>query len=144
MEDKIRAAMAEVDEKGGIVQAIAEGHVQAAVSRQAYEHLKKLERGDIRKVGVNCYRTEEEEPDVAFHPFKEEDAEKQIERLNRVRVERDAQKVDQALAELFEDAEAGTNVMPAVMNAVKVYATLGEITDCLVDVYGRYKEPIRF
>jgi methylmalonyl-CoA mutase N-terminal domain/subunit len=144
MEDKIRAAMAEVDEKGGIVDAIAEGHVQAAVSRQAYENFKKMERGEIRKVGVNCYRTEEEEPDIAFHPFKEEDARSQIERLNRVRAERDTQKVDQALAKLSEDAKAGVNVMPAVMNAVKVYATVGEITDCLVGVFGRYKEPIRF
>jgi methylmalonyl-CoA mutase N-terminal domain/subunit len=144
MEDKIRAAMAEVDEKGGIVQAIAEGHVQAAVSRQAYENLKKVQRGEIRKVGVNCYRTEEEEHDVAFHPFQEKDAEKQIERLNRVRAARDTQKAEQALAKLSEDAKAGANVMPAVINAVKVYATVGEITDRLVDVYGRFKEPIRF
>jgi methylmalonyl-CoA mutase N-terminal domain/subunit len=144
LEEKIRAAMAEVDEQGGIVRAIAEGHVQAAVSRQAYENLKKMERGEIRKVGVNCYRTEEEEPDIEFHPFKEEDARRQIDRLNRVRAERDAQKVDQALARVSEDAKAGVNVMPAVVNGVKAYATVGEITDCLVDVLGRYKEPIRF
>jgi methylmalonyl-CoA mutase N-terminal domain/subunit len=144
MEEKIRAAMAEVDEKGGIVDAIAEGHIQAAVSRQAYGNLKKMERGEIRKVGVNCYRAEEEEPDIAFHPFKEEDSRRQIERLNRVRAERDVQKVDRALAKLSEDTKAGVNVMPAVMSAVKVYATVGEITDCLVGVFGRYKEPIRF
>jgi methylmalonyl-CoA mutase N-terminal domain/subunit len=52
--------------------------------------------------------------------------------------------VDEALAKLSGDAKAGANVMPAVINAVKVYATVGEITDCLVDVYGRFKEPIRF
>ncbi|HLE69493.1 MAG TPA: acyl-CoA mutase large subunit family protein, partial [Vicinamibacteria bacterium] len=57
MEEKIRAVMEEVDGKGGIVRAIAEGRIQAAVSRQAYENVKKLERGDVRKVGVNCYRT---------------------------------------------------------------------------------------
>jgi methylmalonyl-CoA mutase N-terminal domain/subunit len=144
MEDKIRAVMSDVDEQGGIVKAIADGHVQAAVSKQAYENLKKQERGEIRKVGVNCYQVEEEEPDVEFHPFKEEDARRQIERLSRAREKRDAQKVGEALARLSGDAKAGANVMPAVMNAVKVYATVGEITDCLVDIFGRYKEPVRF
>ncbi len=144
MEEKIRAAMTEVDEQGGIVKAIAEGHVQAAVSRQAYENVKKLERGEIRKVGVNCYRTEEEEPAIELHSFHDEDSKRQIERLNQVRARRDPGKVDEALAKLSGAAEAGVNVMPAVMNAVKIYATVGEITDCLVDIFGRYKEPLRF
>jgi methylmalonyl-CoA mutase N-terminal domain/subunit len=144
MEEKIRKIMADVDGQGGIVEAIAEGHIQAAVSRQAYENQKKLEEGEIRKVGVNCYRTEEEEPDVAFHPFNEEDSRNQIERMNRVRANRDGQKVEEALIKLSRDAKAGDNVMPAVMNAVKIYATVGEITDCLVDVFGRFQEPIRF
>ena len=52
--------------------------------------------------------------------------------------------MDQSLGKLSEDARVGVNVMPAVMNAVKVYATVGEIADRLVDVYGRFKEPIRF
>lgn len=144
MEETIVAVMTEVDEQGGIVKAIAEGHVQAAVSRQAYENQKKLERGEIRKVGVNCYRTDEEEPAVEFHSFREEDSISQIQRLNRVRAGRDPAKVNQALATLSHDAKAGNNVMPAVMNAVKVYATVGEITDCLIDIFGRYQEPLRF
>jgi methylmalonyl-CoA mutase N-terminal domain/subunit len=144
MEEKIVAVMAEVDEQGGIVKAIAEGHIQASVSRQAYENQKKLELGKIRKVGVNCYRTEEEEPAVEFHSFREEDSRNQIQKLNRVRAGRDPAKVNQALTTLSHDAKAGNNVMPAVMNAVKVYATVGEITDCLIDIFGRYQEPLRF
>ena len=74
----------------------------------------------------------------------EEDSNNQIKRLNRVRANRDGQKVEEALAKLSRDAKAGSNVMPAVMNAVKAYATVGEVTDRLVDVFGRFQEPIRF
>jgi len=146
MEEKIRAVMEEVDGKGGIVPAIAEGRIQAAVSRQAYENVKKLERGDVRKVGVNCYRAEVEEKEhpIELHAFREEDCRRQIERLERVRLKRDGDKVERAIEKLHEDAGAGSNVMPAVIEAVKAYATVGEITGRLVDVYGRYREPILF
>lgn len=144
MEERIRAVMDDVDAQGGIVQAIAEGHVQNEVSRQAFEHLKKIEQGEIRKVGVNCYRMEEEEQPVEFHAFKEEDCAEQIGRLNRIRSERDDAKVKAALQNVLADAKAGRNVMPGMIDAVKAYATVGELTNCLVESYGRYKEPVRF
>jgi len=144
MEQKIREAMDEVDAGGGIVRAIAEGHVQNAVSRQAYEEFKKTESGRIRKVGVNCYRADEEDTDVELHPFREDDCRAQIDRLNQVRAERDQTQVEAALKRTSEDAAAGRNVMPAIVDAVKAYATVGEITDCLVKVFGRFQEPIRF
>ena len=108
--------------------------------------MKKLERGEIRKVGVNCFRTEEDEKEhpIELHPFREEDCRRQIERLERVRSKRDKDKVERALGKLLEDARAGSNVMPAVVEAVKAYATVGEITDALVEVYGRFREPILF
>jgi len=144
MEDKIRACMDEVDAQGGIVKLVAEGHAQNRVSRQAYERFKKLERGEIRKVGVNCYRIDEEEPDVAFHPFNEGDCASQVKRLDNIRAERDEAKVKAALQNVLADAKAGTNVMPAIIKAVKAYATVGELTHCLVEAYGRYDEPVRF
>ena len=144
MEERISAVMEDLDAKGGIVRAVAEGHAQNAVSRQAYERLRKLEQGQIRKVGVNCYRVEEEEPHIEFHPFKENVHTEQVKRLERVRAERDNAKVEQALQNVVADAKAGRNVMPAVIDAVKAYATVGELTHCLVEVYGRYEEPVRF
>ena len=144
LEEKIRTAMNEVDAQGGIVQAIAQGHVQNAVSRQAFEKLQKVERGEIRKVGVNCYRMEEEEPQVEFHPFDEQACRDQVKRLERIRAERDNARVKSALQKVLADAEAGDNVMPAIMDAVKNYATVGELTHCLVEAYGRYEEPVRF
>jgi methylmalonyl-CoA mutase N-terminal domain/subunit len=145
MEARIRTVMKEVDEQGGIVKAVAEGEIQNIVSKQAYENLKKLERGEIRKVGVNCYRLdEEEEPAIEFHPFSEDACARQIERLNGVRQEREDTQVKRALDEVRADARAGRNVMPGVINAVRAYATVGELTQCLVEVYGRYEEPVRF
>ena len=144
MEQKIEAVMAEVDSQGGIVEAIAEGHVQSAVSRHAYEEMKKTESGETRKVGVNCYQVDEEEPDVELHPFREDDCRAQLNRLSEVRAARDEAAVQASLQRVTEDAAAGRNVMPSIVEAVKTYATVGEINDRLVKVFGRFNEPIRF
>jgi len=144
MEAKMREAMARLDAEGGIVNAVAEGRIQDRVSRHAYERELALEHGETRKVGVNCYRIDEEDPDVEFHPTKPEDLDMQIESLGAVKDERDQVAVDKALAKLEQDAENDVNVMPAIMDAVQAYATVGEMTDALTGVYGRFDEPIRF
>ncbi|EME69283.1 methylmalonyl-CoA mutase subunit alpha [Paramagnetospirillum caucaseum] len=144
MRQKMVEAMDDVDARGGIVKLVAEGWIQAQVSSQAYNMAKKLESGEFRKVGFNCYRVEEEEKQVEFHPYDESDARRQIDSLNAVRARRDKAQVDAALARIEADARAEVNVMPAIMEAVKTYATVGEITKTLVNVYGRYREPIRF
>jgi methylmalonyl-CoA mutase N-terminal domain/subunit len=124
---------------------VAEGSIQAKVSAQAYGMQRKIESGEFRKVGVNCYRNEQEEDHaVEFHPYNEDDARVQIESLQKIRAERDNDAVTAALARLRADAADGRNVMPALMAAVKAYASVGEMTKELVNVFGRYQEPIRF
>ena len=145
MRDKIVEIMAETDAEGGIVKLVSEGIIQARVSAQAYRMQRDIESGRFPKVGVNRYRNErEEDHPVEFHAYKEEDARVQIERLQQVRAERDQAKAALALARVRTDAEAGANLMPAIVEAVKAYASVGEITHEMVKVYGRYKEPIRF
>ena len=144
MRDRMEEVIKEVDDQGGIVKMVAEGTIQAKVSAQAYELLKDVESGDFPKVGVNCYQMDEDEPKVDYHPYQEDDARLQIERLNALREERDSTAVENTLAQLVCDAKDDVNVMPAIMAAVKAYATVGEITDALVSVYGRYNEPVRF
>ena len=144
MRQKMEEVMADVDARGGIVKLVAEGWIQASVSAQAYQSVKKLQSGEFRKVGVNCYRIEEDEKQVEFHPYDEDDARRQIASLDAVRARRDGAQVAAALARIEADARAGANVMPAIMEAVKTYASVGEITRTLVGVYGRYREPIRF
>ncbi len=144
MEAEMVRIMDELDDKGGIVKMIADGEIQAHVSKQAYEHQKDLETGEYRKVGVNCYEIEEDEPEVEMHPYKKEDTDRQIARLNDVKATRDQAAVDKALADLKAAAEGDANTMPAIMDAVKAYASVGEITAVLTEAFGRYQEPMRF
>ena len=144
MEAEMVRIMKELDDKGGIVKMIADGEIQAHVSKQAYEHQKDLETGAYRKVGVNCHEIEEDEPEVEMHPYKKEDTDQQIARLNEVKASRDQGAVDKALADLKAAAEGDTNTMPAIMDAVKAYASVGEITAVLTEAFGRFQEPMRF
>jgi hypothetical protein len=109
MRAKMEEIMAEVDAQGGIVKMVAEGTIQAKVSAQAYGMQRKIDSGEFPKVGVNCYKNEQEEDHpVEFHPYNEDDARVQIESLKRIRAERDNAAVTAALARLRADAAAGT------------------------------------
>ena len=129
---------------GGIVRAIADGRAQADVNRQAYERQRRIDRGEIKRVGVNCFADDEAEPDVEFHPYRREKADEQVARLGKVRATRDAANVAQTLDALTRAAREGRNVMPAAMDAVKAYASVGEVCGALKTVFGTYKEPVRF
>ncbi|MBM4321853.1 MAG: methylmalonyl-CoA mutase, partial [Deltaproteobacteria bacterium] len=113
MEQRIVALLEELQAQGGIVQAVEEGLVQAAVNRQAYEREKRLLSGEVKKVGVNCFVEEEveEEHEVEFHPYREEEARKQVAQLQQTRGERNAPAVQRTLAEVRRAAAAGENVM---------------------------------
>ncbi|MCP4227070.1 MAG: methylmalonyl-CoA mutase [Actinomycetia bacterium] len=144
MEAEMVAIMAELDAEGGVVSGVAEGRVQAEVSHQAYERELRIESGEVKKVGVNIHREEEEERSVEMHPYRDEEANKQRKRLAEVKAERDSEVVAASLDTLREAAKAATNVMPAAIDAVEAYATVGEVCSALKDVYGSYREPIRF
>ncbi|MHC5010617.1 MAG: acyl-CoA mutase large subunit family protein [Planctomycetota bacterium] len=144
MEKRIVEILSDLDARGGIVKAVAEGVVQAEVNRQAYEQERRIQSGEIPKVGVNRYVEEEEGRTVEFHPYREEEAQKQIARLERVRSERNGSKVAELLDSVRTAAREGGNVMPSVMDAVEAYATVGEVCSALEEVFGRYQEPVRF
>ncbi len=137
--------MHEAGEAGGIVRLVANGSIQAKVSEQAYRRQLDIESGAFRKVGVNCYRLEDEEKvDVEMHPYDEAETRSQIAALTDVRSHRDGAAAARALAKIGDAARAGRNVMPAIVEAVKAYVSVGEITGQLVSVYGRYCEPVAF
>ncbi len=85
---------------------------------------------------------EEEEREVELHPYLPEQAEESIKRTAQVVAERDSEAVTVSLGELRQAAGQGQNIMPATMEAVRAYATLGEITAVLKDVYGEFREPV--
>ncbi len=143
MEQRITAEMKRVDaEMGGIVRAVSDGAVQREVAHQAWLYEQGLQSGAIPKVGVNRYAMPEEQRHVELHEYRPEQAEAAIARLAAVRASRDPQAVAAALAGVREAAASGQNVMPAMMQAVRVYATLGEITRALKQVFGEFDEPV--
>jgi methylmalonyl-CoA mutase N-terminal domain/subunit len=144
MEKRIVGIMDELESAGGIVKGVAEGSVQAAVNAQAYENEKKIQAGQMKKVGVNCFVEDEDEREVTFHPYRLDEAKKQIARLEKVRAERDDAAVQARLEQVRTAASAGDNVMPTIIDAVEAYATVGEVCKVLKDVFGAYNEPVRF
>lgn len=143
-EEEIKNEMKKVDAWGGIIQAVANGKIQEAVSKQAYQREKAVQDGDTLKVGVNCFKSEEGDRPVEFHPYNEDAAQKQISKLKKIKSERDESAVKSALEQLRNDASQNNNLMPATIEAVKAYATVGEIIQVIKDIYGEYNEPIFF
>lgn len=141
MEKRIEKTMKKVEAAGGIVKAVKEGTIQSEVSRQAYESVKKIQSGEIPKIGVNKHVMEEETADVELHPFNPKVAEEQKKKLQVIKSQRNNQEVGNDLLRLKGAARTDENVMPYLLKAVKSYATLGEITKILKEVFGEFEEP---
>ncbi|HDI01303.1 MAG TPA: methylmalonyl-CoA mutase [Candidatus Bathyarchaeota archaeon] len=138
-----------IDSMGGMVRAIEKGYPQREVASAAYRYQRGVDTGEIPIVGVNCYEVPPEEDWVPIDPAwvvkrAKEYEERQLERLRRVKAERNQAKVEERLDALRRAAEKGENVFPYVLEAVKAYATLGEICGVLREVYGEWKELIVF
>src|SRR5690606_36733105 len=119
--------------------AIEQGFFQQKIADAAYEYQRRIESGEQIIVGVNAYTIEEETPIPILIIGPEIEA-KQRERLARVRRERNATRVKETLAEVRRAAQEGDNLVPPILEAVKAYATLGEIIDELRGVFGEYEE----
>jgi methylmalonyl-CoA mutase, N-terminal domain len=147
MEDKILEELAAVERMGGIVEAVKSGAIQAEVARQAYLFEQKVVSGEIAKVAVNCHvgdRPAEADREVELYAFDPRVAETQLTRLAKVRRERDDRAARAALRRLTDEARGSANLMPAILEAVKAYATLGEICQAMKTVFGEHKEPVKW
>ena len=130
-----------IDRMGGMVDAVEKGSPQREIQESAYQYQKALERGEQTIVGVNKYEMKNEPQGVLTLVIDESVRKGQLERLERTRTTRDKGAVDKALDSLRMAAQRGDNTMPATIEAVRAYATLGEICSALRDVYGIYEEP---
>ncbi len=130
-----------IDAMGGMVEAIEKGFPQREIQDSAYQYQKAVERGDQIIVGVNRYEMKDEQSEVPILVIDESVRTHQLERLQQTRDRRDAGGVANALEKLKRAAQKGENTMPATIEAVRTYATLGEICSALRDVYGVYEEP---
>ncbi|HHB12340.1 MAG TPA: methylmalonyl-CoA mutase [Chromatiales bacterium] len=143
MEEKIWEEMEEIEKRGGIVECIKNGYVQRKLARQAYEFERALERGEIIKVGVNKYVTEEEQ-EVELHEYNEAWAEQKIRELRELKRSRDQKPVTDTLKALEKAAGDGENVMPYLVACCRAYCTVGEMADVFRGVFGTFQEPSIF
>src|SRR5919205_3860037 len=141
MEDGTRDYFERIDAIGGMGEAVEKGFPQREIQESAYQYQKAVERGEQTIVGVNKYAMDEEPAEVPILVIDEGVRERQVERLHRAKSRRDEGSVANALEKLKKAARDNDNTMPATIEAVRAYATLGEICDALRDVYGLYEEP---
>jgi methylmalonyl-CoA mutase N-terminal domain/subunit len=127
-----------IDNMGGAVRAIEKGYMQKEIVESAYQHQREVEGKQRTIVGLNQFRTEEETP-IKILRVNPEVEKNQIKKLQFLKRKRNQKKVAVALDQLRKAAEANVNLMPFMVEAVKEYATLGEICNVLREIYGEHK-----
>ncbi len=130
-----------IDAMGGMLRAIEAGFVQQEVQKAAYEYQQAVDSGEQVVVGVNRFQAEEGRAIPTLQIHAEIEA-AQVARLNSLRARRDGAKAQSALAEIERRARGNDNLMPAILNAVEAYATVGEISDALRRAFGEYQESV--
>jgi len=139
MEEGALAYFDQIDRMGGMVEAIEQGFPQREIAESSYRFQQAVERRDKTIVGVNDF-VQEGEPQIEILYIDEGAADRQLARLKALRQSRDNGRVDAAL-DALRSAAAGTgNLMPLLLDAVRAYATLGEMCDALRSVWGEYEE----
>ena len=147
VEQETMAYIEEIREMGdgsmreGVLSGIREGYFQREIQEAAYEYQERVERREETVVGVNAYESEEDtQPELLT--VDSGTRKRQLDRLESVKAERDDEAVEAALADLREVTRTGENVMPAIIDAVKAYATMGEIMGVFEEEFGSYQETI--
>jgi methylmalonyl-CoA mutase N-terminal domain/subunit len=127
-----------IDAMGGSVKAIEDGYMQDEIASSAYAYQKDIERESKVIVGVNRF-TQQEAPFTEVFTVDDRIRQVQMEKLNAVKDSRSSADVKRLLSELESVARADGNLMPAILEAVEAYATLGEIADVMRGVFGEYR-----
>jgi len=133
--------IAKIDALGGMLRAIETGFVQAEIQKVAFEFQRAVEKKEQIVVGVNDFIGEEARQ-IPTLRIDEEIERSQIARLKALRARRDPDRVASALAELERRANTSENLLPAILDAVEAYTTVGEISDALRRLFGEYQESV--
>ena len=139
MERRANDYIRRIDEMGGMIPAIEQGYPQAEIARASYEYQRSIETGDRKIVGVNAFVEHDEKP-IELLQIDQSAEQHQVEKLARLKSRRSTERVDRALNALKRAAEGTENTMPYILDAVRAYATLGEICDGMREVFGSYTE----
>ncbi|WP_276202191.1 acyl-CoA mutase large subunit family protein [Vulgatibacter incomptus] len=143
MEKRAMEYIDRIHDMGGIIRAVEEGYPQKEIAESAFRHQKEVESKDRIIVGVNAFQSDKETP-IDLLKIDDALAHEQIARLLQVKASRDAAAHQAALEAVEKAAESGENLMPSVLDAVRAYATLGEVCDVFRKVFGTYREVGRF
>jgi methylmalonyl-CoA mutase N-terminal domain/subunit len=137
--DRAESYIQKIDDMGGATAAIEKGYIQKEIQDSAYQYQREIEQNERIVVGLNRFQVEEEKPSnlLRVDPAVRVS---QVDRLQKLKSERDGEKVKKTLAELKQTAEGHDNLMVPILEAVKAYATLGEICDTLREVFGEYQQ----
>jgi methylmalonyl-CoA mutase N-terminal domain/subunit len=138
MEQACYDYFAKIDSYGGVIPAIEKGFFQREIAEAAYRYQREIDEKERIVVGVNDYVMDESLA-IPILEMDEEGERRHLERLNRVRRQRSASEVSHTLKELRRAAQGTENLMPHIMDAVRAYATLGEICDVFREVFGIYR-----
>ncbi len=128
-----------IDDMGGMIPAIERSYPQREIADASYEYQRSLETGERKIVGVNAFEQRREQP-IELLQIDESAGRRQEEKLAALRKRRSSARVIAALDALRRAADGSGNTMPFILDAVRAYATLGEICEALADVFGRYRE----
>jgi methylmalonyl-CoA mutase N-terminal domain/subunit len=138
IEEEAFEILREVDDRGGMRRAIEEQWVQRRIQDTAFDRQQEIESGERVIVGVNEYQVDED-PEMDLEEVTEAEQRAQRRRVQSVRQDRDGEAVEAALAALRDAARGDDNLMPPIVDAVKAYATVGEICDVFRDEFGEYR-----
>ncbi|ELY66227.1 acyl-CoA mutase large subunit family protein [Natronococcus jeotgali] len=138
VEEDAYEILEEVDDRGGMLEAVEQQWVQRQIQDTAFERQREIEEKERVIVGVNEFEVDED-PEMDVEEVTEEDERRQVDHLESVREDRDGEAVDAALEALRDAARGEQNVMPYIVDAVKVYATVGEICNVFREEFGEYQ-----
>lgn len=139
IEEKAMKYIGEIDDMGGAQKAIEKGYIQREIAVSAYNYQREVDAGEQVIVGMNRF-TINDEISPKLLEIGEEAEKSQLARIGKLKLNRDSLKVSQTLDTVRETAASKRNIMPALLDAVRAYATVGEISDALRDVFGEYRE----
>lgn len=141
IEEQAMALISKIDELGGSPSAIDKGFMQQEIMDAAYEYQKQVENGKEIIVGVNKFQVEEPAPKGLLRVDMSV-GELQKNKISSIKAERDNAKVEETLVKLEKACHGDENLMPLILDAVKAYATLGEICGVMRNVFGEYKQSV--
>ncbi|KUO77580.1 MAG: methylmalonyl-CoA mutase [Desulfosporosinus sp. BRH_c37] len=141
LEEKIVAMIDEIQARGGMVKSIEDGYIQRSILREAMKFERDIESGKRIVIGVNSLQIEEKPP-IHLHSWDSNTVRDQQQRLAEAKTSRNQTEVNRTLGVLRQAALNGENIMDATLEAVRAYATVGEMTGVLKEVFGTFREPL--